>query len=185
MRVFRITLLLLLLTVVLPIKAQLRGYIIDDATGDSIPYASVIYKGHQVAVASNVNGYYSIARHNGWVLTFSAVGYATRQVTVNANLKNTLNIRLKPDTKMLKEVTVRAKKNKYSRKNNPAVELMKKVIERKKQTRLENKDYYQYNKYQCNRCYLFNNNHQINRMIMMYLYRRTNSLIVSFHVITS
>ena len=139
---------MLLLTVVLPIKAQLRGYVIDDATGDSIPYASVIYKGHQVAVASNVNGYYSIARHNGWVLTFSAVGYATRQVTVNANLKNTLNIRLKPDTKMLKEVTVRAKKNKYSRKNNPAVELMKKVIERKKQTRLENKDYYQYNKYQ-------------------------------------
>ena len=139
---------MLLLTVVLPIKAQLRGYVIDDATGDSIPYASVIYKGHQVAVASNVNGYYSIARHNGWVLTFSAVGYTTRQVTVNANLKNTLNIRLKPDTKMLKEVTVRAKKNKYSRKNNPAVELMKKVIERKKQTRLENKDYYQYNKYQ-------------------------------------
>ena len=42
MKFFRITLLLLLLTMVLPMKAQLRGYIIDEATGDSIPYASAI-----------------------------------------------------------------------------------------------------------------------------------------------
>ena len=40
---------------VLPMKAQLRGYIIDEATGDSIPYASAIYRGHNVAVASNIN----------------------------------------------------------------------------------------------------------------------------------
>ena len=45
-------------------------------------------------------------------------------------------------------VTVKAKRQKYSRKENPAVELMKKVIAAKKRTRLENHDYYQYNKYQ-------------------------------------
>lgn len=48
----------------------------------------------------------------------------------------------------LGEVTVRSKRSKYSRKDNPAVELMKKVIAAKKRTRLENHDYYQYNKYQ-------------------------------------
>ena len=122
--------LLLLMTTVLHAQ-QITGVIIDDETGDSIPYASVVYKGHQVAVASNIDGRYSIARHNGWVLSFSAVGYAAKFITVNANLKNKLNVRLRPDTKLLKEVTVRAKKYKYSRKNNPAVDLMKNVIERK------------------------------------------------------
>ena len=132
----------------LPVKAQLRGYIIDDATGDSIPYASAIYKGHGVAVASNINGRYSIPRHEGWVLTFSAVGYTSQDISITASTKQTLNVRLKPDTKMLKEVTVKSKKQRYSRKNNPAVELMKKVVEHKKQTDLDNRDFNQNNKYQ-------------------------------------
>lgn len=46
------------------------------------------------------------------------------------------------------EVIVKSKTSHYSRKNNPAVELMRKVIAAKKKSRLENHDYYQYNKYQ-------------------------------------
>ena len=133
---------------VLPMKAQLRGYIIDEATGDSIPYASAIYRGHNVAVASNINGQFTIARHEGWVLTFSAVGYISKAITINSSTKKNFNVKLKPDTKALKEVVVKTKRKRYSRKNNPAVELMKKVIEAKKRTDLDNRDYYQYNKYQ-------------------------------------
>ncbi len=131
----------------LHVKAQVTGYIIDDATGDSIPYASVIYKGHGVAVASNLSGYFSIERHDGWQLTFSSVGYEPQTITVTPTTTN-LNIRLKIDTRTLKEVTVKSKRGHYSRKNNPAVELMRKVIERKKLTDLDNRDFYQYNKYQ-------------------------------------
>lgn len=132
----------------LPLRAQLTGYVIDDATGDSIPYASVIYKGHDIAVVSNLSGRYSIARHDGWQLTFSAVGYVPQTLTVSAKTKNRTDVRLKPDTRTLKEVTIKTKRQRYSRKNNPAVELMKKVIEKKKQTDLSNRDFYQYNKYQ-------------------------------------
>ena len=129
-------------------KAQLRGYIIDEATGDSIPYASAIYRGHNVAVASNINGQFTIARHEGWVLTFSAVGYISKSITITSSTKQNFNVKLKPDTKALKEVVVKTKRRRYSRKNNPAVELMKKVVEAKKRTDLDNRDYYQYNKYQ-------------------------------------
>ena len=134
--------------VALPLNAQISGYVIDDATGDSIPYASVIYRGHNVAVASNLSGHYTIERHNGWQLTFSSVGYEPQTVAIGPQTKARLDIRLKPDTRTLKEVTVRAKRGKYSRKNNPAVELMKKVIAAKKRTDLDNRDFYQYNKYQ-------------------------------------
>ena len=59
-----------------------------------------------------------------------------------------MKITLKTDTKQLKGVTVKTKRSKYSRKNNPAVELMKRVIAAKKRTDLANHDYYQFNKYQ-------------------------------------
>ena len=55
---------------------------------------------------------------------------------------------MRPDDIMLDEVVVKPKREKYSRKNNPAVELMKKVIAHKNNNKLSENDYYQYNKYQ-------------------------------------
>ena len=60
------------------VKAQLHGVITDSQTGDTILYPSASYKGNHVAVSGNAEGYYSIARHNGWYLTFSAVGYESK-----------------------------------------------------------------------------------------------------------
>ncbi len=137
---------LLLLTI--PLHAQITGVVIDDETGDSIPYASVVYQGRNVAVASNLSGYYKIARHEGWKLTFSSVGYTSKTITITQSTPSKLNVRLKTDSRSLKEVTVKAKRHRYSRKNNPAVELMKKVVAAKRRTDLDNRDYYQYNKYQ-------------------------------------
>ena len=53
-----------------------------------------------------------------------------------------------PDNVLLNEVIVKPQKEKYSRKNNPAVECMKKVIEHKKAQVLEVNEYYQYDKYE-------------------------------------
>jgi len=128
-------------------NAQISGYILDEQTGDSIPLASVQYKGHDVAVVSNIDGLYRIERHPGWTLTFSAVGYQTKTVKVVSGMK-TLNVTLKQDNRTLKAVEVKKKRTRYNRKDNPAVELMKKVIAAKKKTQLENHDFYQYNKYQ-------------------------------------
>ena len=129
-------------------QQMLTGAITDAQTGEAIPFASVQYKGHNLGIVSNIEGHYSITRHQGWMLSFSAVGYVTTTVMVNHGVKGTYNIKLKPDNTLLKEVTVKAKKGRYSRKNNPAVEMMKKVIAAKKRTHLDNHDYYQYNKYQ-------------------------------------
>ena len=127
---------------------QLTGYVTDAETGDSIPFASVVYKGHHVAAVSDVYGHYAIDRHVGWNITFSAVGYKSRIIPVREKTKERLNIALKPDKQMLAEVTVKAKRGKYSRKNNPAVELMRRVVAAKKRTDLGQNDFYQYNKYE-------------------------------------
>ena len=127
---------------------QIRGVVTDAETGDSIPMASIVYKGHKVAAVSDIGGRYTIARHEGWNITFSAIGYKTHIVAVTPKTKARLNIRLKPDQQQLAEVTVKSKSNKYSRKNNPAVELMRRVVAAKQQTDLGLNDFYQYNKYE-------------------------------------
>ncbi len=134
---------------VCPISAQqIHGVITDAETGDSIPFASVVYKGHQQAVVSDVSGKYRIDRHEGWNITFSAVGYKSRIIAITNKTKSRLNIKLKPDQQQLAEVTVQTKRSRYSRKNNPAVELMRRVVAAKQKTDLGQNDYYQYNKYE-------------------------------------
>ncbi|ERK40106.1 Cna protein B-type domain protein [Segatella baroniae F0067] len=144
----RLHIIILLMALSMAARAQLSGVVTDAATGDTLLYPSASYKGHHIAVSGNAQGRYSIERHEGWVLTFSAVGYQSRNITITEKTPQTLNIKLKPDTKTLAEVVVRQKRGRYSRKDNPTVELMKRVVAAKKKTDLANHAYYQYNKYQ-------------------------------------
>ncbi|WP_027444409.1 DUF5686 and carboxypeptidase-like regulatory domain-containing protein [Segatella baroniae] len=148
MMIKRLHIIILLMALSMAARAQLSGVVTDAATGDTLLYPSASYKGHHIAVSGNAQGRYSIERHEGWVLTFSAVGYQSRNITITEKTPQTLNIKLKPDTKTLAEVVVRQKRGRYSRKDNPTVELMKRVVAAKKKTDLANHAYYQYNKYQ-------------------------------------
>ncbi len=143
--------LFILFLLILPLFSyaqQITGIVVDAETGDSIPYPSVQYKKNDIAISGNGAGRFAISRNNGQYLTFSAVGYQTLQILIGPNTPDEMKITLKQDTKSIQGVTVKEKRGKYSRKNNPAVELMKRVIEAKKRTDLANFDYYQFNKYQ-------------------------------------
>lgn len=145
----RIKFLLLLLLFALSLNAQqITGVVVDEATGDSIPFASIRYKGHGADFVGDANGGFAIERHNGWYATISAVGYHTLRLLIDANTPRHMRITLKSDTKSLSGVTVKAKKQKYKRKENPAVELMRRVIAAKKRTDIANHDFYSYDKYQ-------------------------------------
>ena len=140
---------LLLLILAQAAGAQtITGVVVEESTGDTIPFPSVQYKKEKIATSGNAYGRFSIKRLNGEKLTFSAVGYQELTILIGPNTPSEMKITLKTDTKQLKGVTVKTKRSKYSRKNNPAVELMKRVIAAKKRTDLANHDYYQFNKYQ-------------------------------------
>ena len=140
--------LLVLLAASFSAMAQIRGVVIDAQTGDTILYPSATYKGHQIAVSGDARGQFTIDRHDGWLLTISAVGYQSKEYAIKEGSTAFLNVKLKPDTRTLKGVVVKSRRNRYSRKDNPAVELMRRVIAAKKKTDLNNHDFYQYNKYQ-------------------------------------
>lgn len=127
-------------------QEKITGRVIDE-DGFAVSYASVQYRGHKIAVSSDGEGKFTIDKHPGWVLTVSALSYKSQTVQVTDKTRF-IEVKLKDDSHKLTEVVVKTKRGKYSRKENPAVELMRRVIAAKKKTDLTNHDYYQYDKYQ-------------------------------------
>ena len=145
-RLFLAFLLLMVCSLQMMAQQKLTGRVIDE-DGYAVPYASVQYRGHKIAVSSDGEGKFSIEKHPEWMLTVSALSYKTQTVKVDAKI-SFIEVKLKEDSHKLTEVVVKTKRGKYKRKDNPAVELMRRVIAAKKKTDLENHDYYQYDKYQ-------------------------------------
>ena len=130
------------------VSAQIRGVVTDSLTKEPLLYVTVQYEGKGVGAITNGKGEYTVETRRGWdELTFSAIGYVTKRIKLKPGQK-VLNVQLATDDIMLAEVVVKPKKERYSRKNNPAVEFMRKVIDRKKKLKLEEKEYYQYRKYE-------------------------------------
>ncbi len=137
-------LLALFITAALSVAAQkVTGTVTDEKTGEPLPYVNIYYKGLR-GVQTDVNGRFEINFKRA-ALCISYVGYKTKVI----NLKTTehLNIRLEEIDNVFREAVVKAKKEKYSRKNNPAVELMKKVIAAAKKSDLHQHDYVSINQY--------------------------------------
>ena len=140
------SILFLLLSCSLSVIAQkISGIVTDARTGEPLPYVNVYYKGER-AVQTNEQGQYSLPFKTK-ELTFSYVGYNTK--TFTPKRARVLDVMLEEFETSLETATVVGKKKKYSRKNNPAVELMKKVIERKNLDALKAHDYYSLQKHIC------------------------------------
>lgn len=144
----RLALLLAMMLSVATAKSQnITGQIVDK-DGYAIPYASVSYRGHQIAASSDIEGKFTLKRHPGWTLTVSSVGFSNKTIKITESSSNLGRIVLLESSKSLSEVVVKSKRGHYHRKDNPAVALMRRVIAAKKKTDLSNHDYYQYDKYQ-------------------------------------
>lgn len=145
-KLYLVVLLLVVSSLQLMAQQKITGRVIDE-DGYSVPYASVQYRGHKIAVSSDGEGKFTIEKHPGLVLTVSALSYKSQTVKVDEKT-SFIEVKLKDDSHKLNEVVVKTKRGKYSRKDNPAVELMRRVIAAKKKTDLSNHPYYQYDKYQ-------------------------------------
>ncbi len=143
---FLLLLLLMLAQTVRMAAQNVTGKVTDADTGETLPFVNVYYEGRPGSGhPTDVSGKYSIPAEHGR-LVFSMMGYKTQTFDITG--ARTLNVKLKEDARAIKEVEVSKKKIRYSRKNNPAVEMMKKVIAAKERTDLHNKDFFTYDKYQ-------------------------------------
>ena len=136
-----------LLCVAHAVAQVVQGVVTDAATGETLPMVHVYYADDtSTLVQADINGRYRIAFRPG-ILHFSMMGFETRAFEVKSAQR--LNVKLREATSSLKEVEIVSKRRrKYTRKNNPAVDLMRRVIEAKQHTDLRSRDFLSYRKYE-------------------------------------
>lgn len=133
------------------IQAQVRGTVTDSLTQAPISFVQVYYEGTSVGTQTDDRGRYELPSPVGnkpATLIFSSIEYDKKSFTVRPGANRRINVRLSETAHALSEVTVKPRRERYSRKNNPAVELIRKVIANKKKADLRNHDWYSYYGYQ-------------------------------------
>ncbi len=129
--------------------AQVTGTVIDARSKKPVDYANVYYDGKGVGNLADEHGRFIVSEHDGWTeLTVSSMGYVTQTVRLQPGKTKNLRILLVPQPRELAMVTVESKRTRYSRKNNPAVELMRRVIAHKRSNDLHNRPFVTYSKYE-------------------------------------
>ncbi len=126
----------------------IQGTIRDSVSGEPVSFATVRFDNSTIGNLSEDNGKYKLTnRLNKNVVVFSLMGYNTKTVKIPAGKITTMDILLVPEGVNLNEIVVRPKKQKYSKKNNPAVELIKKVIDHKNDYTIASQNYYNSQEY--------------------------------------
>ena len=127
----------------------INGVVTDSITGERLPYVSLIFKGTTIGTATDGDGNFSFsALTDVKNLEVSYLGYDTKEVKVIPGKTNNLKIKLAPNGITLNEVVVKPKKEKYSKKENPAVKFVKQVIASRESNDPRNHDYFQYDQYE-------------------------------------
>lgn len=121
------------------------GIVKDSITGEPLPFVSVYFDGSTIGAMTDDNGTFTLQNNQGYTkLAAASLGYDTKFIDLKPGKKNdNLELLLKPTAFEISEVVVKPKRKKYTRKDNPAVELIKKVIAHKNDNRIEAKPEYQ------------------------------------------
>lgn len=121
------------------------GIVKDSITGEPLPFVSVYFDGSTIGAMTDDNGTFTLQNNQGYTkLAAASLGYDTKFIDLKPGKKNdNLEVLLKPTAFEISEVVVKPKREKYTRKDNPAVELIKKVIAHKNDNQIEAKPEYQ------------------------------------------
>ncbi|QJD97810.1 carboxypeptidase-like regulatory domain-containing protein [Mucilaginibacter robiniae] len=126
-----------------------RGTVVDAANKQPLSYVTISFPGSTIGVSTNDAGKFVIRSEKPYnQVQASFVGYKAVTLPITPGKEQDINIRLVADSKQLKDVVVRSgKKPRYTNRDNPAVALIRKVIENKEKNRPESYNYVEYKEY--------------------------------------
>ena len=139
--------LLLLFTAILFAQTKVSGIVIDD-TKQPVPYANVVFKGSNEGIVTNEDGRFYIESPKTYTaLVVAFIGYKTQEVPLPKAVNYDFTITLKEEgSQKLKEIVVYS--GKTSKKNNPALDILRKIWARKRKNGLNMFNQYQMEKYE-------------------------------------
>lgn len=125
-----------------------KGTVKDAITKQPLQSVSIVFKGGK-GVTTDEAGNYMVTSTNpaNKTLFVSYVGYKSVNKTITPNQEQVVDFDLEiADLK--NTVVVHSKRGKYSNKNNPAVELIRKVIDNKDNNKVTSYDFVEYEQYE-------------------------------------
>lgn len=127
---------------------EVKGEVRDSVTNEILPFVSVYFKNTTNGVTTDEKGYFSLkSSPESNVLVVSMLGYKEKQIEVGGRKKK-LKITLSPENYQLSEVVIKPKKERYSKKNNPAVDFVESMIANKDAGDPRNNEYFSYEHYE-------------------------------------
>ncbi len=130
-------------------KTIITGTVSDAKTGEPLTGANVILDKSTVGTITGANGNYRIETANpSEKINFSFIGYDSQSRPVEKGKSQVINVSLNLSSIAIDEVVVKPARQSYRNKNNPAVELIDRVIEKKDSNRKERFDFLKYRQYE-------------------------------------
>ncbi|QNJ97909.1 DUF5686 and carboxypeptidase-like regulatory domain-containing protein [Constantimarinum furrinae] len=140
-------LLLLLFTCSIGFSQTKVSGVVNDAFGDPVAFANVIFKDSNEGTITNEDGRFYLESDETYsTLLFSFVGYATQEMELNQRATYDIKVILEEEAASLDEVVVFS--GKTSKKNNPAIDILKKIWENRRENGVKKFKQYQYDKYE-------------------------------------
>ncbi len=128
---------------------QITGLVRDSLSHDGIPYASISLMGtNEGTLATDRGGFTVNSRAKFTKLRVTAMGYKPKEVEIKPGQGSVILIDLVATGVELDELVVHKGKEKYSKKNNPAVEMIKKLRERRDDNDPRRHPHYGYSQYE-------------------------------------
>ncbi|MBI5915971.1 MAG: carboxypeptidase-like regulatory domain-containing protein [Bacteroidetes bacterium] len=126
-----------------------KGMVIDATTNEPLPLVTIAFKGTSIGTTSDFDGTFVLeSKWASGIIEIASLGYETQTLPIQLGMKQEVNVSLVSTSLVIATVEVKAKKGKYKRRDNPAVELMRNVIDHKKDNRIEAVDFYEVGKYE-------------------------------------
>ena len=129
-------------------KAQTKvsGRIFDEVN-EPLAYATVLFKGSIEGTTSDENGRFYLESSKNWAqLVVSFMGYETLEIELSKKVNFNLKFVLKEEANTLNEVVIAV--GKQPKKNNPAIDILRKIWENRRENGVKKFDQYSYDKYE-------------------------------------
>ncbi len=127
---------------------RVKGQVFDKETKEPLAFVNISYVGTAVGTSTDLDGRFKLhTRFPSDTLLIDYIGYQDLKVYVPKGTRINKDFYLEPEGLRLNTVNIIADKTKYSKKNNPSLELMKKVLANKGKNHLKEEEYYSYDQY--------------------------------------
>ncbi|NOY48340.1 MAG: carboxypeptidase-like regulatory domain-containing protein [Chlorobi bacterium] len=127
-------------------QTKVSGHVID-SNNEPISFANVIFKGSSEGTITNENGKFYLESDQNWnTLIISFVGYETLEITLDKKVNYNLRFTLNDTAAELDAVLIVT--GKQSKKNNPAIDILRKIWGHKRKNGLKQFKQYEYDKYE-------------------------------------